>query len=117
MKVARADIVLVDFPYSDRTGSKLRPALVVSSDALHQTDDALIAAITSVIRPTIRPSELLVDPGNVAALGCGLLAPSIIACWNVLTIDQRFLRRKIGRLPSSLMRQVDTCLKAAFDLR
>jgi len=25
----RADIVLIDWPYSDRTGSKLRPAVVV----------------------------------------------------------------------------------------
>ena len=26
MKVQRGDIVLIDFPYSDRTGRKIRPA-------------------------------------------------------------------------------------------
>jgi mRNA-degrading endonuclease toxin of MazEF toxin-antitoxin module len=25
----RGDVVIIDFPYSDRTGSKVRPALVV----------------------------------------------------------------------------------------
>ena len=32
MNVRRGDIVLVDFPYSNHTGSKIRPALVVQSD-------------------------------------------------------------------------------------
>jgi hypothetical protein len=27
MKVRRGEVVLVDFPYSDTTGSKVRPAL------------------------------------------------------------------------------------------
>jgi mRNA-degrading endonuclease toxin of MazEF toxin-antitoxin module len=29
MNVRRGEVVLVDFPYSDHTGSKVRPALVV----------------------------------------------------------------------------------------
>lgn len=36
--VQRGDVVVVDFPYSDQTGSKLRPALVVQADALNQKD-------------------------------------------------------------------------------
>ena len=29
MKIRRGDVVIVDFPYSDQTGRKVRPALVV----------------------------------------------------------------------------------------
>src|SRR5260221_14502064 len=32
MKVSRGDVVLVDYPFTDRTGSKVRPTLVVSTD-------------------------------------------------------------------------------------
>ncbi len=31
----RGDVVIIDFPYSDRTGSKVRPSLVVQSDMLN----------------------------------------------------------------------------------
>ncbi len=54
MKVSRGDVVLVDYPFTDRTGSKVRPTLVVSTDELHQSDDAIIAAITSVIRVRLK---------------------------------------------------------------
>jgi mRNA-degrading endonuclease toxin of MazEF toxin-antitoxin module len=33
MRVRRGEVVLVDFPFSDRTGSKVRPCLVVQNDA------------------------------------------------------------------------------------
>ena len=48
MKVQRGDVVMVDWLYSDRTGSKRRPALVVQADAFNQTlDNTILAMITS----------------------------------------------------------------------
>jgi len=48
MNVRRGEVVLVDFPYSDHTGSKVRPALVVQADALNRRlDDTILALITS----------------------------------------------------------------------
>jgi len=44
----RGDIVLVRFIFSDETGERQRPAVIVSSDAYHQSrQEAIIAAITS----------------------------------------------------------------------
>ena len=44
----RGDVVLVDWPYSDRTGSKLRPAVVVQADFLNGLiDDTVLVQITS----------------------------------------------------------------------
>ena len=40
----RGEIVLVDWPYSDLTGSKLRPAVVVQADYLN----GLVAALSYV---------------------------------------------------------------------
>jgi mRNA-degrading endonuclease toxin of MazEF toxin-antitoxin module len=45
----RGDVVIIDFPYSDRTGSKVRPSLVVQSDTLNPIrDDSILAVITSM---------------------------------------------------------------------
>lgn len=49
MNVRRGDVVMVDWTYSDRTGSKRRPALVVQSDTCNQAlDDTILALITSL---------------------------------------------------------------------
>lgn len=43
----RGDAVVVDFPYSDQTGSKRHPALVVQADVYNQKlDDTILALIT-----------------------------------------------------------------------
>jgi mRNA-degrading endonuclease toxin of MazEF toxin-antitoxin module len=40
----RGEVVLVDGPFSDRTGSKLRPAVVVQADFLNGLiDDTVLA--------------------------------------------------------------------------
>ena len=40
--VVRGDVVLVDYPYTDRTGSKVRPCIVVQNDTDNQRLDATI---------------------------------------------------------------------------
>ncbi len=35
----RGDIVLVDYPFSNGTGSKVRPSLVVQADLLNRVQD------------------------------------------------------------------------------
>lgn len=41
------DIVLVPFPYSDLTGSKQRPALIISNSKINKTEDRICCLITT----------------------------------------------------------------------
>jgi len=41
------DIVLIEFPYTNQAGSKVRPGLVLSVSSQHQQDDVNVAYITS----------------------------------------------------------------------
>ncbi len=116
MSISRGDIVLVDYPFSDRTGSKVRPALVVSADRLNrQTTDTILAAIS---RSTYRgsPTQLLIDLATADGGNTGLRQNSMIQCENLLTYDQRLVITKIGELRPPLMRRVNDCLKAVLDL-
>ena len=47
MNYKQRDIVLVNFPFSDNSASKLRPALIISSELVHQTGDLMLMMITS----------------------------------------------------------------------
>jgi mRNA-degrading endonuclease toxin of MazEF toxin-antitoxin module len=46
----------------------------------------------------------------------GLLFDSAVQCANLVTIDFRFVIRRIGSLSSTAMSAVDDCLKAALGL-
>ena len=48
--VNQKSIVLVPFPYSDLTGKKVRPALIMSSSEFNKDEDVIICALTSSIK-------------------------------------------------------------------
>jgi mRNA interferase MazF len=116
MRVSRGEIVLVDYPFSDRTGSKVRPALIVQTDGLNQRiDDTILAAIS---RSTHRagPTHLFIDIATPEGIATGLRQNSMIQCENLLTYDQGLIIAAIGRLSTPMMQQINDCLRNALNL-
>jgi mRNA interferase MazF len=46
----QGDIVVVNFPFTDVSQTKRRPALVISNDLVNQTGDYLLVQITSQVK-------------------------------------------------------------------
>src|SRR2546425_3584158 len=118
MSVRRGDIVLVDFPYSDQTGSKVRPALVVQADVWNQRlDDTILALITSSRHRRVGANtQLLIDISTGEGRQTGLRLDSIIQCENLITYDRALILRVLGSLTASMLSQIDDCLKAALGI-
>lgn len=58
----RGEIVMVAWPFTDLTGSKTRPAVVIQADLLNAIlDDTLLVQITSTIHG-IPNTEVRIDP-------------------------------------------------------
>lgn len=116
MKVTRGEIVLVDYPFSDRTGSKVRPALIVQTDGLNQRiDDTILAAISrSAHRAS--PTQYFIDIATTEGAATGLRQNSMIQCENLLTYDQGLIIATIGRLSVPMMQQINDCLRKSLDL-
>ncbi len=109
----RGDVVIVDFPYSDRTGSKMRPALVVQADTLNQSRaDTILAVITSTYGG--RAAELFVD--IALEPGSGLKFNSAVQCDTLVTLDRSLVLRVIGSLSVQAMKRIDDCLRTALGL-
>ena len=88
------DIVLVPFPFTDQTGSKKRPAVIVSSAAYHAARrDVLIMAVTSQVRPARGIGEVPVKDWKSA----GLIKPSVIKPV-ITTIEPSLVIRRLGHL-------------------
>ena len=113
----RGDVVLVDFPFSDGAGGKVRPALVVQNDRdnqkIHKT---VIAMITGNLRRRNDPSHFLIDPADADGASAGLAGLSVVSCNNLFTIDQAAILRRLGHLSDVLKQQLGDCLKSALEL-
>lgn len=107
----RGDVVLVAFVFADESGSKMRPALVVSSASYHRgRQEAIVAAITSNVR------RLLVGDHAVSDWrGAGLLFPSVVT--GILrTIERTMVRRRLGSLAKADREAADQELRASLGL-
>lgn len=118
MTVQRGEVVLVDYPYSDRTGSKVRPALVVQADRYNrQLADTILALITSSKHRVVgAANQLVIDITTPDGRQSGLRHSSLVQCENLVTLDQGLILRSLGSLSSALMQQIDACLRASLGL-
>jgi mRNA interferase MazF len=109
----RGDVVLVRFIFSDETGERQRPAVIVSSDAYHQSrQEAIIAAITSRTDRILVGDHLISDWQEA-----GLLFPSV-ATGIVRTIKRGMIAKKLGimSLPAD-MKKIEGNLQDALGLK
>jgi mRNA interferase MazF len=119
MKVRRGDVILVDYLFSDRTGSEVRPCLVVQNDRNNQRlDDTIVAAISSnTTHAASEPTQIVIEVATPPGHHSGLLFDSAVQCENLVTVDCQLAIRKIGALPPALMQRIEGALKASLDLR
>ena len=107
----RGDVVLVGFVFSDESGHKVRPALVISSSAYHRARrEVILAAITSNVRRRLFADHLVAD-----WKAAGLLFPSLVT-GIVRTVKQTMIERKLGSLTKADMHAVERELRRALDL-
>jgi mRNA interferase MazF len=89
----RGAIILIPFPFSDQSSSKVRPAVIVNPR--YPSDDLLVIAITSV-GETLRPGEFAIQYWREA----GLLHPSFIKR-AVASVGGHLVRKQLGELRES----------------
>lgn len=119
MNIRRGDVVLVDFPYSDKTGRKVRPALVVQSDVWNQKlDDTILALLTSSRHRRVgAATQYLIAISTDEGRQTGLRLNSVVQCENLITYDQSLILRVLGNLSASAMQQIDICLKVVLGIQ
>jgi mRNA interferase MazF len=117
MALRRGEVVLVHYPYSSGTGSKLRPALVVQPDHNNQRlSNVILAPITTTTHRHGEPTQFLIDKSSAEGRAAGLRHTSVVTCENLSTVTQSLVKRRLGRMPDAAMRVINDCLKAALGL-
>lgn len=88
------EVVLVPFPFTNQTGGKKRPAIVISSETYHaHRPDLLIMAITSQEHTVLDFASFTIVDWQIA----GLLKPSY-AKPVLTTLERSLVIRSMGHL-------------------
>ncbi len=89
-----------------------RPVLIVQNDVGNRfSPTVIVAAITSRLSPKSYPTEVRVRAG-----AGGLSQDSAIRLDQIRTVDKTRLKRYVGQLDATAMRQVDQSLKISLGL-
>ncbi len=83
------EMVLLSFPFTDATGARRRPALVLLDT---DDEDVVVARITS---QSLRTSF---DVEIIEWQQVGLLLPSVVRLNKLATLEKHLVERRLGRL-------------------
>jgi mRNA interferase MazF len=109
----RGQVVVVEVPFPDQSGTKRRPAMIVSADAFHRhLPEVIVCPISSQPRYYHRPG-----PGDCPLQewrGVGLRHPSTLRISRLLAIDKGIIRRTLGAVSQVDLARIDVMLRNAL---
>jgi mRNA interferase MazF len=105
--MAKGDIVLITFPFTDLSGSKLRPAVILTDTNL----DLTVCFITTQIQWQ-EPADVILLPN----LTNRLKKQSLIRTSKIATLDRSLVKGLLGRLAPNELAELNNKLKLLFQL-
>ncbi len=111
VKMNQNSIVLVPFPYSDQTGNKVRPALILSNLKFNKNEDVIICAITSSIKD--RPYSILIESNDT--VNKNLHDKSQIRIDTITRIKKNLIIKEIDILNEKAFKKVLEILNSIFN--
>jgi mRNA interferase MazF len=105
--MAKGDIVLMTFPFTDLSANKLRPAVVLAETSL----DLTVCFITTQLQWQ-EPTDLQLFP----TLLNGLRKQSLVRTSKIATLDKTLAKGLLGLLTSKELTELNSKLKILLQL-
>jgi mRNA interferase MazF len=105
---SKHDIVLVRYPFSDLSNSKVRPAVVVN--AAHSSQDILITPLTSKVRSLLE-GEFVLSEWSLAGLNVSTAIKR-----GLYTVHESLVIKVIGKLADVDAEQLEQSLRGWLGL-
>jgi mRNA interferase MazF len=106
---SKNEVILIRYPFSTLSGSKVRPAAVVN--APHTSQDVIIVPLTSKVSSLLTGEFVLLD-----WKAAGLNVPSA-AKRGLYTVHQSLIIKSIGKLSGADAGSLEKSLRDWLDLR
>ncbi len=107
-------IVLVAFPFDNFSSSKVRPALCLTSE-IGKFKNVIIAFISSKVPEDLLESDLIINKGSENSVETGLKVDSVIRLHKMVTIPQKLIKRRIGKINKSVQSETVNKIRQLFE--
>jgi mRNA interferase MazF len=108
-RYSKSEVVLVHYPFSNLSGSKVRPAIVVNSS--HISQDIIVVPLTSKTSQLLAGEFILADWNKA-----GLNVPSAVKR-GLYTLQQNLVAKSIGKLSDADTGSLESSLRDWLGLK
>jgi mRNA interferase MazF len=118
-ELKRGDIVLVYYPLisTGLSERKLRPAVIIQCDKNNlRLNDVILIPLTSKTKEKLEETHTFISKNSPEGIKTGIRLDSVIKAETILTLPKSLISKKIGYLPSSVIKKVNKCLAFSIQL-
>lgn len=110
------DLVLLAYPFTDLSATKVRPAVVISPDSENGVlEDSVFLLITNNTS-RLSPFDLVVDTSHPEFLTTGLIGRSVIRVNKIWTLRNTLIHRALGKLGPQLQHAVSNLIASYLEI-
>lgn len=111
----QGDIILVPFPFTDLSGSKPRPAIIISNSEVHQSNDVIIAQLTT--QSIYGKFSFEISNADVTTPFKPPHDTQYIYCKKIAVVEKSIIIKKITRVKETkTLRSILEVVKSIFTL-
>ena len=114
MAITKGDVVLVEFPFTDLSQTKLRPAIVLAANLL--LNEITVCFISSQKIDSLNSEEFALNVTDPEFAQTGLKVSSKVRVTRITTVTKQTITRRLGRLGTQSLEQLNQILRRAFQL-
>jgi len=107
----KGNVVLIPFPFTDLSGSKVRPAVVVSKNN-SSGSDLVVVFVSSKNTKKFSEFDVFVKRSKQA----GFKVDSVIKVEKIATLEKNIVFGELGEIDSQTQKEIDKKIKLLFGL-
>lgn len=115
--ISRGSVVLIRYPFTDLSGFRVRPAIILTPDSLlRRIDDALCLFVSSVIPGNPLPTDIVIEAEQPMFAKTGLRRRSVLRAHKLALLHKSLVVRRLGETDPVLMGRIERRLRLALGL-
>ena len=114
MVLVKGDVVLAQFPFTDLSQVKLRPAIVLQSS--QPKDEITICFVSSQKINQLTEDEFALLETDLEFPSTGLRISSKIRVTRIVTLSRQLISKRLGQLGTTQIQTLNTKLKKSFQI-
>lgn len=109
----QGDIVVVPFPFSDLSGRKLRPCLVISNKNLIHANEIIVLSITGTVFNDNFGYNITNKSVNIKLPK----EPCQVRCNKIFAADKQIVKGKVNQIKLKYLKQIIRKVKTLIDIQ